>query len=206
MALASELMDLDAIFKHLFNLLRSKTFLDVKEGYGDVPFFICPFDPSYAQEVPQRLNSLMAGLKEHGVECLHIDLYKLCLEILKKDDTFDLIAEQEKELRKTDLSDIFAEALSADHVLKPAIVEKLHEADSYNVIMLSGVGEVYPYVRVHSLLASLEVEIIDHPLVVLFPGKYIVSPSLGSSLELFGLLKNDRYYRATNILDLGSEN
>lgn len=193
--------NLDAIFKHLFTLLRSKKFLDLDYGYGEVPFFICPFDPSFAQEIPQRVSSLITGLKENGIECLHIDLYRLCIEILQKDDAFESIAEQENDLRKSDLLDVFSGVLSSEYVLKPAIVKIIDDAPACDIIMLSGVGEVYPYVRTHSLLASLEAAIANKPLVVLFPGKYLVSQSSGASLELFGRLNNDRYYRATNILD-----
>lgn len=199
--LSKDQRTLDAVFKHLFTLLRSRKFLDLDDGYGEVPFFICPFDPSLAQEIPERVSSLITGLKENGIKCLQVDLYSLCIEILKKDDTFDSIAKQEKDLEKSDLADIFAEVLSPEHVLKPAIVKIIEDAPAYDLIMLSGVGEVYPYVRTHALLASLEAVIVNKPLVILFPGKYLVSPNSGASLELFGRLDNDRYYRATNILD-----
>ena len=207
MMLSKDQRTLDAVFKHLFTLLRSRKFLDLDDGYGEVPFFICPFDPSLAQEIPERVSSLITGLKENGIKCLHVDLYSLCIEILKKsdtddsDNTFKLISEQEKDLEKSDLADVFAEVLSPEHKLKPAIVKIIEDAPAYDLIMLSGVGEVYPYVRTHALLASLEAVIVNKPLVILFPGKYLVSPNSGASLELFGRLDNDRYYRATNILD-----
>jgi hypothetical protein len=38
-------------------------------------------------------------------------------------------------------------------------------------------------------------------MVMYFPGEYKQSQSLGSALVLFGLLKDDQYYRAKNILD-----
>jgi hypothetical protein len=39
----------------------------------------------------------------------------------------------------------------------------------------------------------------DKPTVMFFPGKYKESIENGTSLELFGILEDDKYYRAFNI-------
>ena len=39
------------------------------------------------------------------------------------------------------------------------------------------------------------------PMLMFFPGRYEQSDTLGSSLVLFGRLKDDQYYRAKNILE-----
>ena len=42
----------------------------------------------------------------------------------------------------------------------------------------------------------------DKPTVMFFPGEYRHSLEQGASLELFGLLHDDKYYRAFNIFDI----
>ena len=43
--------------------------------------------------------------------------------------------------------------------------------------------------------------ITGKPMLMFFPGRYDQSETLGSTLVLFGLLKDDQYYRAKNILE-----
>jgi len=67
-----------------------------------------------------------------------------------------------------------------------------------DIIFITGVGEVYPYLRTHKLLSTLESKFTEKPLVLFFPGKYETDNVKGSNLTLFGIL-DDRYYRAFNI-------
>ena len=71
----------------------------------------------------------------------------------------------------------------------------------HDVIFLSGVGEVYPYLRSHNVLNNLQSTAKDRPTVMFFPGKYTHALATGASLELFGLLHDDKYYRAFNIMN-----
>ena len=41
----------------------------------------------------------------------------------------------------------------------------------------------------------------DQPTVMFFPGEYTHSLEKGASLDLFGRLHDDKYYRAFNIYD-----
>jgi len=67
------------------------------------------------------------------------------------------------------------------------------------VIFLSGVGEVFPYIRSHNVLNNLQSTAKDKPTVMFFPGAYTHSLESGASLDLFGRLHDDKYYRAFNI-------
>ena len=88
--------------------------------------------------------------------------------------------------------------LDVKPVLVPAIAKQLQE-DTYDIVFLSGVGEVFPYIRSHQILNNLQSVIKNVPMVMFFPGKYTHSLELGSSLDLFGKLHDDNYYRAFNI-------
>ena len=64
-----------------------------------------------------------------------------------------------------------------------------------DVLLLTGVGAVFPFMRVHNLLEKLQPRIGDIPIVVLYPGAYT-----GYDIKLFDLLPANPYYRAFNML------
>ena len=51
------------------------------------------------------------------------------------------------------------------------------------------------------MLNNLQSVVKGKPMLMFFPGRYEQSETLGSSLVLFGQLKDDQYYRAKNILE-----
>jgi len=77
--------------------------------------------------------------------------------------------------------------------LMPRIKKLIEESDA-RVYFLTGIGLVYPYIRSHSVLNNLQNVAKKAPTVAFFEGEYN-----GLSLELFGLLKDDNYYRAFNM-------
>ena len=82
--------------------------------------------------------------------------------------------------------------------LGPAIQAKIAGAP-YDVLFLTGIGEVFPYIRSHNVLNNLQTIAGGKPMLMFFPGEYKQSSSSGSSLVLFGRLKDDNYYRAFDI-------
>ena len=64
-----------------------------------------------------------------------------------------------------------------------------------DVLLLTGVGEVFPFMRIHSLLEALQPEFPDIPILVMYPGKYD-----GRFVRLFDKMEPNPYYRAFNIV------
>ena len=64
-----------------------------------------------------------------------------------------------------------------------------------DVLMLTGVGDAFPFIRVHSLLEALQPRFSDIPILVMYPGEFT-----GHQLRLFNRLKPNDYYRAFNII------
>ncbi len=79
-----------------------------------------------------------------------------------------------------------------------AIANRITGAE-YDVMFLLGVGEVFPFIRSHNVLNNLQSTAKEKPTVMFFPGDYTHSLESGASLELFGRLHDDKYYRAFNI-------
>jgi hypothetical protein len=58
---------------------------------------------------------------------------------------------------------------------------------------------LFPYIRSHNVLNNLQRYAKQRPTVLFFPGKYVHSLEKGASLDLFGILHDDKYYRAFNV-------
>jgi hypothetical protein len=97
-----------------------------------------------------------------------------------------------------ELKELLQSVLDSEHHLIPAIAEKMHNED-FDVMFITGVGEVFPYIRSHTVLNNLQSAAKDKPTIMFFPGDYSQSDEKGSSLNLFGNLLDDNYYRAFNI-------
>jgi hypothetical protein len=185
-------------FQHLFAVISSQRFLN-KQGLGnEVPFFICPFRPEEAVAMERLQRQLINRLEQAGVPVLEINLYDLSIEILKERDVWSRILEIEESVSKEQLKELLQGVLDPEAHLIPAIAAKLASLD-FEVLFLSGVGEVFPYIRSHNILNNLQSTAKEKPTVMFFPGAYTHSLESGASLDLFGRLHDDKYYRAFNI-------
>lgn len=187
-------------FQHLFSVISGQRFLD-KQGLGnEVPFFICPYKPEETVEMARLQRQLVNRLEQAGVRILEINLYDLSVDILKEREIWDQIIEMEESVSKEELLELLQGVLDPEAHLIPEIATRLANAE-FDVLFLSGVGEVFPYIRSHNVLNNLQSTAKDKPTVMFFPGAYTHSLETGASLDLFGRLHDDKYYRAFNIFD-----
>lgn len=191
-------------YQHLISVISGDRFLQ-KQGLGnEVPFFICPFHPKDAVAMVQTRVGLLKGLRNKGVEVLDIDLYDLAIELLKDRGIWEQILEMETSVDKAQLKELLQGVLDPEAHIVPAIAQKIAEKNSateFDVLFLSGIGEVFPYIRSHNVLNNLQSTAKDQPTVLFFPGEYRQSAETGASLDLFSRLEDDKYYRAFNIYD-----
>lgn len=147
----------------------------------------------------ERLRRQLVNRLEHaGVRILEINLYDLSIEILKERGIWEQILEMEESVSKESLKELLQGVLDTETHLIPAIAAKLASIE-FEVLFLSGVGEVFPYIRSHNVLNNLQSTAKEKPTVLFFPGSYTHSLESGASLDLFGKLHDDKYYRAFNI-------
>jgi hypothetical protein len=202
-------------FEHLVNVIGSERFLQMRGLNNDLPFYICEFRASEAadmQRLQRQLVNTLSNLSvpclgKQGVKVLDINLYDLCIELLQAREgssegssLWNEILAVEADVEKDALLELLQNVLDIENYLIPAIGERLQQAH-YDVLFLSGIGEVFPYIRSHNVLNNLQSTAKDKPTVLFFPGEYRHSLEQGASLELFGLLHDDKYYRAFNIFE-----
>ena len=186
--------------EHLFKVVTSERFL-TKQGLGnEVPFFICPYPAQEGLSMVEDRKALVTRIEHAGVKVLDLSLYDLAFDILRDRGILDEILDIEAETDKGEIKELLQSVLDPQAHLIPRIGDAI-AATPHDVIFLSGVGEVYPYIRSHNVLNNLQSTAKDRPTVLFFPGSYTHALATGASLDLFGRLHDDKYYRAFNILN-----
>lgn len=186
--------------KHLLAVCSSRPFLNNEGLNNEVPFHICPFDPSITTDVGHVIKQLRNELNDRAVKVLEINLFDLVIDILRDEDDLDWFIENETSLERDRLKEELQGILDVETVIAPRISDEMNQAD-FDVMFITGVGEVFPYIRSHNILNNLQRIAKQQPTVLFFPGSYQHSLENGASLRLFNILTDDKYYRAFNILD-----
>jgi hypothetical protein len=188
----------DPLNERLNKILLRVTSNDFLSGSGignEIAFYIFDYPPEDELRVRDFLRTLLDHIpkQKHGLRVKHIDLFDFVIEYLKNRNLLDKAIQMQRgkgneslkkalagPLHETKLSSVFAE------VAKP---------DQHDLVILSGVGSVWPLLRSHTLLNNLQPVMGKTPLVMFYPGRYD-----GQSLRLFGKLKNTNYYRAFKLI------
>ena len=186
--------------EHLFAVLSGRRFLQMEGLSNEVPFFIYPYPPEDALSVAAAKKRIKNRLSNAGVTVFEINLYDLSIELLKDRDVWDRILVMEPDQDKADFREVLQGMLDPQLHIAPAIRDQLARVEC-DIFFLTGIGEVFPYIRSHNVLNNLQSVVKSQPMLMFFPGRYEQSDTLGSSLVLFGRLKDDQYYRAKNILE-----
>ncbi|MEW1805481.1 DUF1788 domain-containing protein [Pseudarthrobacter sp. NPDC080039] len=192
--------DLSKDEEHLFGVLSGKRFLRMEGLSNEVPFFIYPYDPENALAVSGAKKRIKNRLSNKGIVVREVNLYDLSVEILKERGVWDRLIALEPDQEKADFRELLQGMLDPQLHIASAIRTKLADGD-FDIFFLTGIGEVFPYIRSHNVLNNLQSVVTGKPMLMFFPGRYEQSATLGSSLVLFGRLQDDQYYRAKNILE-----
>ena len=185
---------------HLYKVMSSQQFLQMQGLNNEIPFFIFPFKPQEQDEIEKMGKALIKKLELKGVRILKINLYDLSLDLLKQRKILNQFIQNEESYSKRDSLDDLQGVLDTSKYLVPEISKRMSE-QPFKILFITGVGEVFPYIRSHNLLNNLQRVATDHPTVLWFPGEYTFTPEGRSSLKLFTCLPDNAYYRAFNILD-----
>lgn len=187
-------------FKHLHAVMSSDRFLKMHSLNNEIPFYICPFKANEMVEMERITKQLANRLGQENVQVLEVNLYDLSIEHLKKEGDWDWYLGNETSMTKPKLLEELQSMLDVETVVAPAIANEMAK-ESFDVMFITGVGEVFPFMRSHNVLNNLQKIAKSKPTVIFFPGEYTHSIAGGASLELFGRLRDDKYYRAFNIFE-----
>lgn len=187
--------NLEEDFARLRAKLSDPMFLANKGIGNEVGFFVFPYDAAREDEVRARTAELVTLSDEGRLPCriVHHDLWDVFLQICEKEE----ILEEMSGLEADEGSVAFLEDTQAVVTPESFISEMDYESHEpgKDVLLITGVGKVYPFVRAHSILENAQHVFEDVPVVMLYPGKYD-----GTQLHLFSSISDGNYYRAFNLL------
>ena len=175
--------------------LISDEFLSGSGLGNEIPFYIFDYPPETELRVREQLLFLLDHIPRQRptLRLKHIDLFAFILDYMKSrkilDKAFRMQIQKGDEALLKALSGPLQESrlvnIFADQV----------QPDQHDLVLISGVGSVWPLLRSHLLLNNLHPIMGRTPLVMFYPGRYD-----GQTLQLFGKLKNNNYYRAFKLV------
>lgn len=174
--------------------IKEDTFIEGRGLGNEISFYVFDYEPAHELLVRDYIKHVKKVFSYEGSnrKIIEFDLYKMLIQLAQERNIFARILEMEERQGR----DALFKAMTA--FAKPAIFLRQIRArlGNHNVVFLTGVGKVYPFVRSHNILNNLQ-EVLDRtPVILFFPGKYD-----GQSLQLFGKLTDDNYYRAFRFVD-----
>ena len=186
-------------YTFLLSALLDERFLRKQAVANNVPFFVFPYPVARNKAMQRTIQQLVNQLRQQGRTVVHVNLYDLAVELLQSRGIWDQVLDVEPSLPKDELMELLQGVLDPETHLVPTIWQRITAEVRPDMLLLSGAGEVFPYLRSHTVLNSLEKAVGDVPTLLFFPGKYVQSLDVGASLDLFDVFHEDRYYRAYNI-------
>jgi len=167
-------------------------------GHGlgnEIAFFIFDYPPEEELRVRKHIEFLLEHIPKQkpGLRVAHVNLFDFAIEHLKQRRLLDKTLELQK--AKSDQYVLgHLEKILHPEKLAPLFAEQVQPEDK-DLVLVSGVGSVWPLMRTHTLLNNLHPVMGNTPLVMFYPGKYD-----GQALRLFGKIKSDNYYRAFRLI------
>lgn len=169
--------------------IQEPEFLEGKGLSNEVNIRIFCYDAKDEMTVRQFIDQITTdqSIACHLIEC---NLYEIFLALCDDIDITEAIFEMEAADGKEFLLDQLHSAIGEGEFIEKIQYEPHNTGD---VLMLTGVGDVFPFMRVHSLLEALQPHFSDIPILVIYPGTFD-----GSYVRLFDRLTQNPYYRAFN--------
>lgn len=196
--------DIVAEESHVLAVLSSERFLRM-EGLGnETPFFIWAYPPQHELEVQDATRRILSALRsEHGLNVLEVNLFDLSVSLLSQrgHGLLERLEDLEPTRSRSDFRRDLQRMLDPEKHIVPEIRRRIDAETDLDILVLTGIGRVFPFVRSHNILNNLQVAVSSFPVLLLFPGEYRQTASSGSSLVLFDMLTDDQYYRAKNIME-----
>lgn len=176
---------------NLRDLVQESEFLEGKGLSNEVNIRIFCYNPSDEMMVKHFIEQIMT---DQSINChlIEYNLYKIFLSICEDKRIIKAIPAMEEKKGKEFIRDQMSR-MANNSVFVNKMKYEPHK--SGDVIVITGVGDVFPFMRVHDLLNAMQPEFTDVPILVFYPGNYD-----GHYVQLFNCLNKNPYYRAFNVI------
>lgn len=173
--------------------LLSTELLENKGLGNEIGFYIFDYDPEFELDIREGLETLIPILRKERADLKieHINLFSFIIEYLKERKLLDKAIDLQNKKGNQALLKALDGPLRAEKIAKR--IQPI--AQNSDLVLMSGVGNVWPILRTHTLLNALHPIMGQIPLVMFYPGRYD-----GQQLILLNKLESKHYYRAFQLV------
>ena len=178
--------------------ITSPSFLS-SEGIGnEIACYIFDYPAEQELIVRAHITFMLKRLDSHHkqIDVLHLNLFDVVIDYLTKRNLLDKVIEMDRKKGAASTLRGLKGPLSAERIAKHIVSE--HQPGQKDLVLISGVGSVWPMLRAHGLLNCLHSSMGTTPLLLFYPGDFD-----GTGLRLFGKIASAKgspdkkpYYRA----------
>ena len=175
--------------------VTSKEFLSSKGLGNEIAFYIFDYPPGEELRIREHIQFLLAHIPKHrtGLRVKHVNLFDLVVDHLRERNLLERSFQMQEEKGDEALEKALRSPLKPERLVQ--LFAELAQPQHQDLVLVSGVGSVWPLVRSHTLLNNLQTVMGQTPLVMFYPGRYD-----GQALRLFGKIKSNNYYRAFKLV------
>ncbi len=189
-------LSLEERLNQILPRVTSRDFLDSKGLGNEIGFWIFDYPPDREIDVRDFVSNTVSPALAKQVPPLRaasVNLLQLVTSLLEERKLLHKVMEMQS--GKGDDSTLAAlrSVLKEDKLAQKIAAQ--HDVPNLDLLIITGVGAVYPMLRTHTLLSALHPIMGNTPLLMFFPGRYD-----GHSLRLFNTLAEDHYYRAFRLV------
>jgi hypothetical protein len=171
--------------------ISDASFLANKGLSNEVGIHVFQYAPQHELIVRDYIERIVAAASD-VYRVIERDLYKILLKILEEKRVLATVPGLEEKKGKEYLLLQLQKIATPEAFLMKMRYEPHERGD---VLFLTGVGKVYPFMRSHKMLDSMQQAFSDIPIVLFYPGAFN-----GQSLSLFEKFHDGNYYRAFDLL------
>lgn len=172
--------------------ISDPSFLANKGLSNEVGIHVFCYDPKdeiIVQDYIRRLRS-EANTPYRIIEC---DLYEIFLSLLEGKRVLKSVDDLEEKRGKEYLLNQLQKIATPQALL--ARMDYSPHVKGQDVLFMTGIGKIHPFMRSHKMLDSMQHLFADIPIVMFYPGTFN-----GQTLSLFDEFLDGHYYRAFNLL------
>lgn len=189
-------LSLEERLNQILPRITSQDFLHSKGLGNEIGFWIFDYPPDREMDVRSFLSGTVVpalGKQNPPIRCAVVDLLQLVTGLLEERKLLDKAIAMQQSKGNDGALAALRSVLKEDKLAQK--IASQHDIPALDLLVLTGVGAVYPMLRTHTLLSALHPIMGKTPLLMFFPGRYD-----GHALRLFNTLAEDHYYRAFRLV------
>ncbi|MEG1167681.1 MAG: DUF1788 domain-containing protein [Gordonibacter sp.] len=182
----------------LIERLADPDFLAVRGLGNEVGLFMFCYDPALELQARSFLTHIAEEAQAGRLPCCiqERNLFDILLELCEEEEILEDLVQLEAEEGTQSLLEEIKSIITPN-----MFAQRIAEGDFSpgDVVVVTGVGEVYPIARAHAILNNIQHIFPENPVVLFYPGSFD-----GQTLSLFtgesAGVGDGNYYRAFNLI------